>query len=715
MSSRIYPGAQEGPVSVHYRVGKQLGTGAFSVVSHVTHRESGREAAVKVIDTVKHRHQADLLKSELKVLSLVKGNPHIVELIDVYEDDSSLSLVLELVQGGELFDKIAEKGYYSEKEGSKILRTIVEAVHHCHSVGVIHRDLKPENLLCGSQSFDNLTDLKLTDFGASIYVKKGEKVTGGIGSPSYCAPEVITNVPYDHSVDMWSVGVISYIVLGGYAPFDKDLKMPLNLQITTAAFEFHDEEWAEVGASARDFISKLLVVDPKKRLTAAEALAHPFISNGSVLGTNALAQTHQRFARFNARRKFRASVLSVMATNRLGGLLGTFKKKKANSLLPTAQKDTPKTVVKGESTQPKVIDSEEEVIPEDTSIGVSLSISNESAEPSQVIEVRSGRFRATTSVDDLPRTIIPSSVYMHPLESQEAITQQRFELPSRGDPQVTWNISSPTKSAGKFQLFYETLSLYWSASYIAIVSADSLSLQLEGSYNIINHTGKTFVAPSISLLHGEEQLVLSERVKQLADNQELRIVYLPPTTVTVEPVFTLRICPYYSVEENTLFVSSSSQSSQSGHCRVLLRLSDVDSSQNLLKRLPQGLVRVYQKPPLSQKLLSSLPSSELTYSGGKVSIAMPEESLLTGHRFQSSFTHCESKKEVRECIRIVLKNDGDDVRVVRVEEELYRWTNGQVQEVSQPHTLTNSLLVITVTIPANSTQTLSYTAIYTYD
>jgi len=207
------------------------------------------------------------------------NHPNVVGLKDMFETASTLYLVMELVTGGELFDKIVEKGQYSEKEASVIVKQILSAVGYLHSQGIAHRDLKPENLLLkGSDD----TTVMLSDFGLSKIIGEDKLMETACGTPYYVAPEVLQAAGYDKEVDLWSVGVITYLVLCGFPPFYGESLPEVFEQIMSAQFDFPDPYWTEVSPQAKDFIQKLLVIDPHKRLTAQQALDHPWISAGGV-------------------------------------------------------------------------------------------------------------------------------------------------------------------------------------------------------------------------------------------------------------------------------------------------------------------------------------------------------------------------------------------------------------------------------------------------
>mmetsp|Transcript_7556 Transcript_7556/g.8287 ORF Transcript_7556/g.8287 Transcript_7556/m.8287 type:complete len:235 (-) Transcript_7556:95-799(-) len=199
---------------------------------------------------------------------------NIIHLIDVYNEGESLYLVMEVIKGGELFDEIVRRGSYSEKDASNIIRQILEAVAYMHSMGVAHRDLKPENLLIEGDG------VKLSDFGLSKRFDNSPLRTC-CGTPDYAAPEVLSLAPYDAGVDIWSIGVITYILLCGYPPFYGDTNQEIFKKIMARDFDFPSPDWDDISAQAKQFINTLLILDPKKRPSAEQCLQAPWIKGGN--------------------------------------------------------------------------------------------------------------------------------------------------------------------------------------------------------------------------------------------------------------------------------------------------------------------------------------------------------------------------------------------------------------------------------------------------
>jgi len=283
-----------------YDIKDELGKGAFSVVKLAIHKTTGEKVAVKIIDKKAASTQQDeqRLKTEVEILKKVK-HTNIVCLKDMYESNEKLCLVMELVTGGELFDKIVEKGQYTEKDASVVVKNIVSAVEYLHSINIAHRDLKPENLLLKAGKND--TDVMLSDFGLSKIIGVESMMETACGTPYYVAPEVLSATGYDKEVDLWSVGVITYLLLCGFPPFYGESLPEVFEQIMKAEFDFPDPYWTEISKDAKDFISKLLVVDSKKRLTATQSLQHSWIVKGGP--DRPLNITSDKAMQYNSQRK----------------------------------------------------------------------------------------------------------------------------------------------------------------------------------------------------------------------------------------------------------------------------------------------------------------------------------------------------------------------------------------------------------------------------
>jgi len=272
----------EGRLLDNYVVGKELGRGTFSIVKEGTHKKSGQRVALKFVDK-KYVDEEDLklLSREIEIMKKV-SHKNVLSLKEIYETPSQLSLVMELVTGGELFYKIVENGGYSERDAADIVRQICEGVKYLHSCGICHRDLKPENLLCSGEGSSMI--IKIADFGLSKIFAGGQSLQTSCGTPDYAAPEVLTGgKEYDNSVDLWSIGVVTYVLLCGYPPFYGSSPPALFEKIIKCQYDFPHPEWTDISESAKDFVRSLLRLDPTQRLTAEQCLQHPFLKEGSSL------------------------------------------------------------------------------------------------------------------------------------------------------------------------------------------------------------------------------------------------------------------------------------------------------------------------------------------------------------------------------------------------------------------------------------------------
>ncbi|XP_034456504.1 calcium/calmodulin-dependent protein kinase type II delta 2 chain isoform X8 [Hippoglossus hippoglossus] len=299
-----------------YQLFEELGKGAFSVVRRCVKISSGQEFAAKIINTKKlsaRDHQK--LEREARICRLLK-HTNIVRLHDSISEEGFHYLVFDLVTGGELFEDIVAREYYSEADASQCIQQILESVHHCHVNGIVHRDLKPENLLLASKLKG--AAVKLADFGLAIEVQGDQQAWFGFaGTPGYLSPEVLRKDPYGKAVDMWACGVILYILLVGYPPFWDEDQHRLYQQIKAGAYDFPSPEWDTVTPEAKDLINKMLTINPSKRITSAEALKHPWICQRSTVASMMHRQeTVECLKKFNARRKLKGAILTTLLVTR---------------------------------------------------------------------------------------------------------------------------------------------------------------------------------------------------------------------------------------------------------------------------------------------------------------------------------------------------------------------------------------------------------------
>jgi len=253
-----------------------LGKGGYSVVFEATNKQTNIKYAVKEITRANMKREDEVaLRQEIEILGAMNHH-HVVKLVDFYEDKDKYYVVLELLAGGELFDRIVQKTTYSEKEARDLINVLFRAMKYIHDHRVCHRDLKPENLLLSSTKDD--ADVKIADFGFAKRTN-GFSLTTQCGSPGYIAPEILEKKKYGLPSDMWSLGVITYILLGGYPPFHDDRdQAALFRKIRKGVFRFHPQYWDHISDEAKDLIKGLLTLDMEKRITIDEALEHPWVS-----------------------------------------------------------------------------------------------------------------------------------------------------------------------------------------------------------------------------------------------------------------------------------------------------------------------------------------------------------------------------------------------------------------------------------------------------
>lgn len=289
-----------------------LGTGAFSQVRLAECKESGNMHAIKIIDKKALKGKEDSLENEIRVLKRLNHN-NVVKLTEAYESRAYVYLVMELVTGGELFDRIVEKGSYSEKDAADLIRQVLSAVAYMHEEGVVHRDLKPENLLYYSPEADS--KIMISDFGLSKMEDSGVMATA-CGTPGYVAPEVLAQKPYGKAVDVWSIGVISYILLCGYPPFYDENDANLFAQILKGEFEFDSPYWDDISEEAKDFIRNLMCVNVEQRLTCSCALEHPWIT-GTQSERNIHATVSEQLKKNFAKSRWRQAYNAIAVSRQM--------------------------------------------------------------------------------------------------------------------------------------------------------------------------------------------------------------------------------------------------------------------------------------------------------------------------------------------------------------------------------------------------------------
>ncbi|GAA0176090.1 non-receptor serine/threonine protein kinase [Lithospermum erythrorhizon] len=312
-----------------YTIGRKLGQGQFGTTHLCTEKSTGVLYACKTIPKKKLIFKEDYedVWREIQIMHHLSEHPNVVRIKGTYEDALFVHIVMELCAGGELFDRIVKKGQYSEREATKLIKTIVGVVEACHSLGVVHRDLKPENFLFSNNQED--ATLKTIDFGLSDFYKPGETFTDVVGSPYYVAPEVLRK-SYGPEADVWSAGVILYILLCGVPPFWAETERGIFRQILLGKLDFESEPWPGISDSAKDLIRKMLDRNPRTRLTAHEVLCHPWIVDDSLAPDKPLdSAVLSRLKQFSAMNKLKKMALRVIAEQlseeEIGGLKELFK------------------------------------------------------------------------------------------------------------------------------------------------------------------------------------------------------------------------------------------------------------------------------------------------------------------------------------------------------------------------------------------------------
>ncbi|GMH00324.1 hypothetical protein Nepgr_002163 [Nepenthes gracilis] len=313
----------------HYLIGRKLGQGQFGTTYLCTEKRTGLQYACKSIPKRRLlcKEDYDDVWREIQIMHHLSEHPNVVRIEGTYEDSVFVHLVMELCEGGELFDRIVAKGHYSERQAAQLIKTIVEVVEACHSLGVMHRDLKPENFLF--ENADEDAKLKAIDFGLSVFYQPGQYFCDVVGSPYYVAPEVLCK-HYGPEIDVWSAGIILYILLSGVPPFWGETEMGVFRQILRGKLDFNSEPWPSISDSAKDLIRKMLDRNPIGRLTAHQVLCHPWIVDDTVAPDKPLdSAVLSRLKQFCAMNKLKKMALRVIAERlseeEIGGLKELFK------------------------------------------------------------------------------------------------------------------------------------------------------------------------------------------------------------------------------------------------------------------------------------------------------------------------------------------------------------------------------------------------------
>ncbi|KAI9250192.1 kinase-like domain-containing protein [Phascolomyces articulosus] len=295
---------------------KTLGVGSFAVVKECVRKSDNKPFALKIILKKVIAGKEHMLDSELDILKSVV-HPNIVSMHDLYESKEAVYIVTDLASGGELFQQLLQKGSYTEKDASNLVKQMLEGLAYLHDNDIVHRDIKPENLLFDTADDEN-AKLMITDFGLSKILKNHDDILmTACGTPGYVAPEVLLQTGHGKPVDLWSVGVIMFTLLSGYTPFWGEDQASLFESIMSGKYEFDEEYWSEISDSAKNLIDCLLTFDPSKRITAKEGLEHPWIKGdqdeaGPRTTTNLVPNVRRGF---DSRKSFKSVVTAMTLLN----------------------------------------------------------------------------------------------------------------------------------------------------------------------------------------------------------------------------------------------------------------------------------------------------------------------------------------------------------------------------------------------------------------
>jgi len=311
--------SKKGEIKNVYTFKEKLGTGSFATVKRVVRNSDKAQRAVKIIRKNKlNKEELAVVHDEVEIMQKV-DHKHCVKLYEIYETSHKLYMVMEILTGGELFDRIVAKGSYSEKEAAGVTETVAKSLKYLHDIGIVHRDLKPENLIYQDISEEAL--LKITDFGLAKYRQRGTTaLSTACGTPGYVAPEVLEGKQYCKEVDLWSLGVILYILLCGFPPFYDESTAGLYRQIKKGQYEFPDPYWTDISMDAKAVVTGLLTVNPKKRWTPSKLMQTPWVT-GDASAEN-FSSDHSKQLRLTiAKKNLRKGVKAVIAINRFARAL----------------------------------------------------------------------------------------------------------------------------------------------------------------------------------------------------------------------------------------------------------------------------------------------------------------------------------------------------------------------------------------------------------
>ncbi|XP_061763424.1 calcium/calmodulin-dependent protein kinase type II subunit gamma-like isoform X12 [Nerophis ophidion] len=431
-----------------YQLYEELGKGAFSVVRRCVKKSSGQEYAAKIINTKKlsaRDHQK--LEREARICRLLK-HPNIVRLHDSISEEGFHYLVFDLVTGGELFEDIVAREYYSEADASHCISQILESVNHIHQHDIVHRDLKPENLLLASKMKG--AAVKLADFGLAIEVQGDQQAWFGFaGTPGYLSPEVLRKDPYGKPVDIWACGVILYILLVGYPPFWDEDQHKLYQQIKAGAYDFPSPEWDTVTPEAKNLINQMLTINPAKRITAEQALKHPWVCHRSTVASMMHRQeTVECLRKFNARRKLKGAILTTMLVSRNFSACKSLLNKKSDSAKPSTNNSKNSIVsainaLKDNNMATNQMESQSTVV-QNPPDGVKGSTESNATNEEEEMKADSTALSQSSATEEMP-PLLPSPQTSPATRKQEIIkiTEQLIEAINNGDFEAYTRICDP--------------------------------------------------------------------------------------------------------------------------------------------------------------------------------------------------------------------------------------------------------------------------------
>jgi len=304
---------KENELKKKYEIDKgTLGTGNFATVKKAKKKENGVMYAVKIIDKSKVEDMGDI-EREIEIMGCI-DHPNVINLFEVFDEPKKMNLIMELVTGGELFDRIVAKGSYTEKDAANNMLTLCTALDYLHAKKIVHRDLKPENILLKDPSENS--DIKIADFGLARLINNKEMMKTACGTPGYVAPEVLQNKGYDSgAVDIWSAGVILYILLCGFPPFYEEELPALFDQILKGRYDFPSPWWDNISTKAKALVREMLTVDPKKRISASQVSQHVWMQEAS--DSDKALEMVANMKKYNATRKLKKAAKKLMAMQKL--------------------------------------------------------------------------------------------------------------------------------------------------------------------------------------------------------------------------------------------------------------------------------------------------------------------------------------------------------------------------------------------------------------